>query len=157
MKILVAYYSWQGHTQKVATALAQKLDAELVKIEAVSECGMFGKAMRAALGWKSPIKPTKTDLSGTDLLVIATPVWAGKVPPYINAYCAAITNCAGKPFAVLAEMGGSGADKAIAHVRGLLEKKGMRFVYSAVTVEKDVDAGTFAGIISAFAEKIAQP
>jgi flavodoxin len=154
MNVRVAYYSWKGHTEKVATALAKMLDAELVRIEPVREGGMAGNVMKALFGMKSPIQAVKTDLAGIDTLVIASPVWAGKVPPYVNAYCDAVTGGSGKPFHVLAEMGGRGDQTAIAVVRKTLGKKGMVFVSSASTIEKDVDAGSYSGTLETFAAGI---
>ncbi|HUH78422.1 MAG TPA: NAD(P)H-dependent oxidoreductase [Methanoregula sp.] len=154
MTIRIAYYSWKGHTEKVATALAKLLDAELVRIEPVRDSGMAGKAMKAAFRMRSPIKPAKTDLAGIDTLVIASPVWAGRVPAYVNQYCDSVTGGTGKPFHVLVEMGGRGDQSAIAVVRKALEKKGMKFVSSASTVEKDVDSGSFSGTLEKFAAGI---
>jgi flavodoxin len=154
MAIRVVYYSWKGHTETVAAALAKMLDADLVRIEPVREGGMAGNAMKAFFGMKSPIKPVKTDLAGIDTFIIATPVWAGKVPPYVNAYCDAVTNCSGKTFHVLAEMGGRGDQTAIAVVRRTLERKGMKFGSSATTMEKDVDAGSVSGTLETFAAGI---
>lgn len=154
MVIRVVYYSWKGHTEKVAAALAKLLDAELVRIEPVSEGGVVGKAMKAMCGMKSPIRPTKTSLAGVDTLVIASPVWAGKVPSYVNEYLDSVTDAGGKPFHVIVEMGGRGDQSAIAVVRKRLEAKGMKFVSSASTVQKDVDSGSFTGTIETFAAGI---
>jgi multimeric flavodoxin WrbA len=154
MAIRVVYYSWKGHTEKVATALAKKLDAELVRIEPVSEGGIAGKAMKAFFRMKSPIRPVKTDLTGVDTLVIASPVWGGKVPAYVNKYLDSVTGGKGKPFHVIVEMGNRGDQSAIAVVRNALEKKGMKFVSSASTVEKEVDSGLFMGTIEKFAAGI---
>jgi flavodoxin len=156
MKILVAYYTWHGHTGKVAQALAGKVGADLVRIEPETESGMFVKAMKAAFSLSSPIRPCKTDLSGVDFLVIASPVWAQKVPPYVNRYIALLSNTSGKPFSLLAEMGGRGAEKAIAHMRRHLEAKGMQFVSSAYTLEAEVDSGSFVPKIGEFAKTIVQ-
>ncbi|MDD1703071.1 MAG: hypothetical protein LUQ31_08855 [Methanoregula sp.] len=76
---------------------------------------------------KAPITPTKTDLDGIDTLIVASPVRAGKVPAYMNAYLDAVNGGSGKPFHVIAEMGGSGDTSAIVIVRLALEKKGMTF------------------------------
>jgi len=150
----IVYFSWKGHTEKVATALANLLDAELVRIEPLGEYHIGIAGMKALFGMKSAIKPTKSDLAGTDTLVVASPVWAGKVPPYVNAYLASIENCSGKPFHVLVEMGGQGDQSAIAVVRTALEKKGMKFGTSASTLEKDVDSGSFLGTLENFAAAI---
>jgi flavodoxin len=155
MKILVAFYSWKGHTGKVAKALATRTGADLVQIEAEKESGMFGKAMGAMLGRSAPIRPVKTDLSGVDFFVLASPVWAGKVPPYVNRYIELLGNTSGKPFSLVAEMGKSGAEKAIAHMRKRLEAKGMQFVSSAATLESEVDLGSFIPKIEELAKTMA--
>ncbi|MDD5418770.1 MAG: NAD(P)H-dependent oxidoreductase [Methanomicrobiaceae archaeon] len=154
MRILVVYYSWQRHTEKVARALAERIEGELQEIEPVSESGMFGKAMRAALGMRAPIRPARTDLSDLDFLVVASPVWAQRVPPYINEYLSRLENCSGKPFSVLVEMRGSGADRAVAAVKKSLLKKGMRFVSQTATLEEEVEKGTFGEKIEEFARTI---
>ena len=154
MTIRIVYYSWKGHTEKVATALAKLLDAELVRIEPVKDSGMAGKAIKAFFGMKSPIRPVKTDLTGVDILVIASPVWAGKVPPSMNQYLDSVTAGSGKPFHVIVEMMTRGDQTAIGIVRKALEGKGMNFVSSASTLEKDVDSGSFMGTVEKFAADI---
>ena len=154
MKTIVAYYTWQGHTGKVAKALASRIGADLVQIEPERESGLFMKAMNAILSRSAPIRPCKTDLSGVDFLVIASPVWAQKVPPYVNRYISLLSNTSGKPFSLLAEMGGRGAERAIAHMRKRLEAKGMQFVSSAFTIEAEVDSGSFVPKIEEFAKTI---
>jgi hypothetical protein len=156
MTIRIAYFSGKGHTEKVAITLARLLDAELVRIEPLRESGMPGKLLKTLFFMRSAIKPCPTDLTGIDRLVIATPVWAAKVPPYVNEYLAEVSGCGGKPFHVLAEMGGRGSEGTIAAVRKELEKKGMRFVSSATTVERDVDSGSFMATVEAFAAGIHQ-
>ncbi|MDD1660085.1 MAG: hypothetical protein LUQ62_02640 [Methanomicrobiales archaeon] len=154
MHVLIAYYSWQGHTAKVAQALAAVLGAEMVRIEPLSESGILVKAAKAMLGLKSAIRPCRVDLAGVDHLVIASPVWAQKVPPYVNEYLFQVTGGAGKPFSVLVEMRASGAGSATRIIRTALEKKGMHFVASASTLENQVENGTFGDRITALAEAI---
>jgi flavodoxin len=156
MKIVVAFYSWKGHTEKVARRLAEELDASTVKIEPAADpgTGMGRKAMKAMFGMSEAIRPCLTDMKEVDHLVIATPVWSHKIPPYTREYIARLTNSAGKKFSVIAEMGGSGGDNAVAIVRKLLEAKGMLFAASAVTVEKDVDSGGFSDTVSRFAGQV---
>ena len=43
MAIRVVYYSWKGHTEKVATALAKLMDAELVEISRTANVAWDGK------------------------------------------------------------------------------------------------------------------
>jgi flavodoxin len=154
MAIRIAYFSWRGHTQKVATVLAERVNAELVRIEPLKEHNIAIGGMKAFLAKQAPIRPCKTDLAGIDTLIIATPIWSGKVPPYVNEYLSAVTGGEGKPFHVITEMGGRGSEGAIAAVKNQLEKKGMHFVSSAATVERDVDSGAFTATVETFAAGI---
>jgi len=154
MRIRIAYFSWKGHTEKVATTLARLLDTELVRIEPLRESGMSGKVLKTLFFMKSAIKPCATDLAGIDDLIIATPVWAGKAPPYVNEYLSPVSGGEGKPFSVITEMGSRGSEGTIAMVRNQLEKKGIRFVSSAATIEKEVDSGAFVSTIEVFASAI---
>jgi len=154
MKIRIAWFSRNGHTERVAATLARLLDAELVHIVPLRESGMTGTLLKTLFFIKSAIRPCATDLAGIDMLIIATPVWAGKVPPFVNEYLSQVSGGEGKSFHVIAEMAGRGSEGTIAGVRNLLEKKGMRFVSSAVTLERDVDSGAFVSTVEAFAAGI---
>ena len=112
------------------------------------------RGLSRAFTMKSRIKQIKTDLSDVDTLIIACPVWSGKIPPYVNEYLDKVTNGSGKPFYVLVEMGGRGAESAISVIRKALERKGMIFQSSVVTIEKDVNSGEYESNINNFAEKI---
>ena len=154
MTILIAWFSWKGHTEKVARGLGERLDARLVRIVPAREIRIGREAMKAFLRMRSEIQPATADLAGMDRLVIASPVWAGKVPPFVNTYLDTVANGEGKPFHVIVEMGGRGDAPAIAAVRGILEMKGMRFASSAATVEKDVESGAFGRVLDDFAAQI---
>ena len=110
--------------------------------------------MRALFGLRSPIKSEISDLSEFDMLVLASPVWAHKVPPYVNEYISRLTNCEGKPCYSVVEMGGSGAGRATSHLKGRLEKKGLILLGSTFTLEKNVDSGDFQDHVKKFAESI---
>ena len=156
MKILIVYYSWKGHTETVARALGQKTGGTVVRIEPVIDPGThIGRmGMKAAFGMKEAIKPVQTDISEIDHLVIATPVWSHNMPPFMRQYLSALSGCSGKKFSVLVEMGGSGGEKVVKKVRKVLEGNGMTFAASAITIEKDVDAGNFSIALDDLAQKI---
>jgi flavodoxin len=156
MKILIAFYSWTGHTETLAQSLGKKLVADVVRIEPLEDLGKkIGKeGMKALFGQREAIKPVQVDLTDVDHLIIATPVWIASVPPYTREYLANIINCKGKKFSVLAEMGGRGGKRVVRKVRKVLEKKDMTFVASVQTIEKDVDAGNFDQTLEDFAKKI---
>ncbi|HMK53898.1 MAG TPA: hypothetical protein VK444_03870 [Methanobacteriaceae archaeon] len=154
MNIMVAYYSWQGHTRKVAELLSEKLDAQLVQIEATKESAVPIKALKAFFGMKSNIKPCKTDLSDVDHLILATPVWSSHSTPYMNKYISLLTNTAGKSYSVVAEMGSKGADITIEQIQKKMAKKQMKLVITGITLEEEVDSGEFEDTISKMADYI---
>jgi flavodoxin len=156
MKILIAFYSWTGHTEMLAKTLGERLEATVVRIEPVIDPGQkIGRqGMKALFGQKDEIKPILADLAEVDHLVVMTPVWSFNLPPYTRRYLSELTNCSGKKFSILAEMGGSGGKRVVRKARAILEGKGMSFVASAETLEKDVDAGKYNETLEEFAKKI---
>jgi menaquinone-dependent protoporphyrinogen IX oxidase len=155
MKILVAYYSRSGHTRKAATALAGRLGAEITEIKPEGRVNLAFGAVEALMSMTAPVLPCTTDLTGTDALVLATPVWAGNVPPYVTMYLSQLSGCGQKPFYVLLERGRPGSDRPVQFVRQRLEKKGMRFVASAETIEEEVKNGLYEDKVRRFAAVIA--
>ena len=82
--VLCIYYSRTGNTQKTMKEIALELDAELVELtDGVDRSGVSGwlrsglDAMRRTV---KPVKPfeTKRPLSAYDLVIVGTPVWAGR-------------------------------------------------------------------------------
>lgn len=82
--ILCVYYSRTGHTAKLVRSIAQKLDCEVVKLEDdVKRKGLSGWlvcGLHAVARKVPPIKELKTEkkLKEYDLVILATPVWAGR-------------------------------------------------------------------------------
>lgn len=95
MKVLIAFYSRTGHTQRACQLLAEQLIAagHLPQIEeltdSTSRSGIVGWILGvkdALLKRKSNISPTSTDAADFDLVVLATPVWAGTMTPALRTY-----------------------------------------------------------------------
>ena len=89
MKTLVLYYSYTGHTRKIAADLAEKESASIAEIKAEKRPGALkayvsgSLAARRMKAW--PIQPLGVDLSGYDRLFLLAPVWASFPAPYINS------------------------------------------------------------------------
>ena len=87
---LVLYYSVTGNTQTAARALADKLHADIVRVEDVEQPLLttlydekaFYKLKRRP--WK--LKPLEADLSKYTRVFIGTPVWRGLESPAIDAF-----------------------------------------------------------------------
>lgn len=131
MKTLIAYYSYSGHTDRVAKAWAAKLAA---KGEAVSqrlrpkqEIESFAAQCRAAFTAQKPEleEGVNYDASPYDLIIIGSPVWAFAPAPAVNTYLAKVNGLHGKKVAVLLTSGsGLGVGKCFRHIRTILESKG---------------------------------
>ncbi len=90
MKALVVFYSRTGTTRKLGESIAQKLGCDSEEIVDL-------KPRKGMVGWirsgkdafrklRTEIKDPKADLSGYDLLVVGTPVWAGYIAPAVRTY-----------------------------------------------------------------------
>jgi flavodoxin len=89
-RILVAYYSLSGNTERVALELAARLGADCERItDLANRRGLFGH-IGATL---DSIRERPARLAGTlknprdyALCVVGTPIWAGKITPAARAY-----------------------------------------------------------------------
>ena len=90
--ILCVYYSRTGRTEALMQEIAQELGCELVKLEdGVSRSGFVGwlrSGMQAMARKIPPVqKPeTKLPLSEYDLVIIGTPVWAGRCSAPVRSF-----------------------------------------------------------------------
>ncbi len=90
--ILCVYYSRTGRTEALMQEIAQELGCELVKLEdGVSRTGFIGwlrSGMQAMARKIPPVqKPeTKLPLSEYDLVIIGTPVWAGRCSAPVRSF-----------------------------------------------------------------------
>jgi flavodoxin len=81
MKALVVYYSRSGHTKKVGETIADMLSCDREEIiDTVKRSGLIGW-LRSGYQNKrklfTKIEALERDISGYDLVIIGTPVWAG--------------------------------------------------------------------------------
>ncbi len=90
--VLCMYYSRSGHTKKAAEEIAQALGAELVELrDDVDRSGWRGffrcgrDAMRRTT---APLAPFKTErpLSEYRLVILGTPVWAGRCSSVVRGF-----------------------------------------------------------------------
>lgn len=89
-KILVAYFSRTGYTEKVAEHLAERCGADIEAIrESRGRRGLLGyvRSAREALKRKRvAIEPGLHELGDYEIVLVGTPVWAGHVSSPARAY-----------------------------------------------------------------------
>lgn len=89
---LCVYYSRTGATEKLMREIAQELQCEIVKLDdGVDRSGLKGwlrSGMQAMSRRLPPVKPLKTalPLGVYDLVIIGTPVWAGRCSAPVRSF-----------------------------------------------------------------------
>ena len=125
MNTLVVYYSYTGGTKVLAVDFAEKESAETLEILDIKKTGKvkaYTAGCFASIKGKSwEIQPISTDLSGYDRFVLFAPIWAGNVPPAVNAFLSVLPS--GKNVAVKA-VSGSGKSGCENKIKGILKEKG---------------------------------
>ena len=128
-KTLVAYFSAEGTTAKVAKELASSLGAELYEI-------MPEKPYTAAdIKWTNPLaRCNKEKFGGKDVpvagkvegfadydtVLLGFPIWYGTAPNVVNTFCKGY-DCTGKKVLAFATSGGSGIGKTAEKLRPYVE------------------------------------
>ena len=90
--ILCVYYSRTGNTEKLMQEIAADLNGELLKLDdGVDRSGLRGwlrSGLQAMSRRLPPVKPPETELplSIYDLVIIGTPVWAGRCSSPVRSF-----------------------------------------------------------------------
>jgi flavodoxin len=88
MKALVVYYSLSGSNEALARLIAERLGADIEGIAggSLEGLGMPLTAMKSFLKIKSGVPPLKHDPVAYDLVVLASPVYAGSIPSQVRGF-----------------------------------------------------------------------
>jgi len=153
-KILIAYYSRTGNTERVAKDLAARLGADIEKIvDKKDRRGLFGYifAGRDAMKKKlTEINDIEKDPVNYDLVIIGTPVWAWDATPAIRAYIAQ-TRGRIKNAAYFITSGSTKPEKIISYLEEITQKKAVASAgFNAAELKNDK---VYEEKINAFSEK----
>ena len=126
MKSAVIYYSMDGNTKAAAERIAGKLGADLIEVvpvHALPDKGFkkfFAGGRQATFGATPAIRELAADPADYDLIILGTPIWAGKCASPIWSF---VNRCAVRDRikAVFTLSGGGDNKKCIRQ----LEKKRM--------------------------------
>ena len=92
MKRLVVYYSLSGNTEAAARKLAEKLAAELLRLETVKPmpksfaAQIFVGGGQVMFHHVPELKPLDRDVAAYDELILGSPIWNSKGVPAVNAF-----------------------------------------------------------------------
>ncbi|MBE7004282.1 MAG: flavodoxin [Ruminococcaceae bacterium] len=128
-KVLVAYFSATGNTAKVAAELAKAESADLFEIKpespySAADLDYTNKTSRSNLemadeSCRPAISGKVDDMTQYDTIFIGFPVWWGREPSIIDTFLDGYS-FAGKKLIPFCTSGGSGVDKASAHIKGIV-------------------------------------
>jgi flavodoxin len=128
MKTCIIYNSWSGNTRSVAERVHAACGGKLIEVKSHEYSSRLTAytigCFRAMKGMCDPIEPAIIDVSSDDLIVIGTPVWAGRATPAINAAVAALVGCGGKSAVIFATCGGKERE-TLPILKKALEAKGV--------------------------------
>lgn len=90
MKMLVLYFSLDGHNEKIAKFIGEEFKADIQKIEMVKKLpsGFFKYfigGMMTVLGMKPQVKNLEKNPENYDLIVMCSPVWASNFAAPFNS------------------------------------------------------------------------
>ena len=92
MKSAVVFYSLEGSTKRVAEQVAKKLGAEPIELVCEDPYPTEGRARLlrgskdAMTGAKPALAPYAFDAAAYDLVVVAGPLWCGKMAAPLNTF-----------------------------------------------------------------------
>lgn len=109
MKNLVVYYTRTGNARFVAETIAAEIGADVEEIVDLKKrsgaLGFLSGGSDARRGKKTEIAPTKKSPTDYDLIIVGTPVWAGRPVPAILTYLKK-NDLSGKKVAIFFTQGG---------------------------------------------------
>jgi multimeric flavodoxin WrbA len=110
MKICIIYHSETGNTRHVAQHIASAFDSQLIEVTDTQSYNRLTRILvlckMANREDKTVIEPASVDISGFDLVVFGSPVWAFKPTPVIHAAIDGLKGCMGKPAVAFSTHGG---------------------------------------------------
>lgn len=123
IKTVVVYFSLSGKTKFVAQKIAQQLDADLCEvIDKIHKKGrmLYVKGgMRAMREKLVDIQVTKS-IDEYDLVVVGSPVWAGKISPAIRTFLVN-NNFSSKQVAFFVTLDGDKSEKTFENLQKTTE------------------------------------
>lgn len=131
MKAKIVYYSFSGNTKSVSETLKAYLEnkgyqVEMLRLEPLDEVSFFfGQCQRALAKKRAQLKPLNFDVSGYDLVVLGTPVWAFGPAPAVNTFLDNISGLKDKRAIVFTTCGsGAGNNRCLDYMKETLMPKG---------------------------------
>jgi flavodoxin len=154
MKTLVVYYSRTGNTKMIAETISESLDCDIEEIvDKEKRGGIIGylkSGYEASRNKLSIIEDPIHDLSKYDLLIVGTPVWAGKMSVPLRTYLH--KNMEKIPLlACFCTAGRSGIDDTIKNIG---EYTSTTPIESFGLTSSDIKSGSYKAVVEKFVQDL---
>jgi DNA-binding transcriptional ArsR family regulator/flavodoxin len=147
VRACLIFYSYSGITRGVAEGFRSATGCDLVEVrakKAYTPLSVFTTGiLRSRRMVSDPVEPEEIDVSGYDLVILGTPVWAGRATPAINGAVKALKGCEGKTAVVFSTYLNEPGE-ALANLGRMLAERGVRVTVEVglgATETKQPDAG----------------
>ena len=152
MNVKIICASYTGTTFGIAEQIRNACGGEIMEIRSRDLLSRFVAFMaRHSPGMvvrDSGTLPDSIDLSGSDLVVIGTPVWGGKPVPAIRKALAVLRGCKGKKAVIFATCGEK-PGTTLQVLEKDLAAKGMTIAGQFSLNKKEIDDGTLVAALIA--------
>ena len=89
-KVGIYYYSLSGRTKEVCVELSRLLNCYIEGIVDLRErrgfLQFFRNGFEALFNKETQIAPLKSSVRDFDVVIVGTPIWAGKIPPAVRTF-----------------------------------------------------------------------
>ena len=128
-RTVVVYYSRFGATATVAQALARELAAESREIRARKRLSWLAMGYGAVFNVRYPIEPMDFDFTHFGLVVLCSPIWAGKPACHLMTFLDS-ARLQGTRSALVFTTSGGGVERTVDAMKGILETRGSQVIAS---------------------------
>lgn len=154
-KILIAYFSYSGTTEKVANLIHQNIAGDIVRIEAVEpypqdQATLSKQAAREQKeNFMPPLKTKIENFDEYDTIIIGYPIWQGTFPQPVASFLKEY-DFSGKTIVPFCTYGGTGIGGTVSRIQELAPDS---TVLEALGVD-DANAGNERGAVKEWLKKI---
>ncbi len=131
MKTIIVYHSFSGVTRGIAERVRTASGGDLVEVrptQPYSKLTAYTLGGFRARGRKADaVEPASIDVSAYDLIVLGTPVWAGRATPVTNGAVEALVGTEGRNAVLFATCGSQTGD-TLPQLRDALAAKGVAVI-----------------------------
>ncbi|MCK5159188.1 MAG: NAD(P)H-dependent oxidoreductase [Candidatus Heimdallarchaeota archaeon] len=145
-KILIAYYTRTGNTEKLANQIKKLVGGDLFKIETVDEYPpSYQEVLKVSKveienQYKPPLKKSVENIDKYDIVFVGTPNWYGTMAPPVLTFLS-LHDLANKTIIPFATHGGGGEQRCLTDIERICSEatvcKGLTFYSSQAETKKD--------------------